>query len=526
MKRNCPKKPKGAQEATAGVTRYTQHHLPWDRFSKRKRGALTGKPSIISNNPNLAALAGQVWKVIKDLNKPPFLFRREGRLCRIEADDTGAPVPAIVDVQRAQFLLAELFQCIEKRKRGGEVKVRPPRDLAVHLVANPDPPVPTLQRIVTVPIFTATGQLLGKPGDYTDGVLYVPPKSFPLNAIPPRPSPSDIQSAADFLTQDLLTDFCFESEAERDNCLAALVTPLVREMIDGPTPLFWVDKSKGGSGGTLLSSVIAAPFLGAPPSGVSAPRNEAEWNRMILSTLLGSPNVFFIDNCNEYLSSEALAHAITASRYEGRIIGSSNNGAADVRCLWIINGNNLRFGWELARRVVRIRIDAGPEGRGFRHPDLLTWTIRHNAEIIYHLLILVNAWQARARPGPAGGTPDFGTFDSWRRVVGGIMNVAGSSSFLLNLEEARHQADRESAEVRAFVEAWHTELGAGPVCTTDLLPIARNVFELPADGHSAKIRLGIILSNHENQIHGGWRIQRSAQSYGKTQWRLQSAAQA
>jgi hypothetical protein len=33
-------------------------------------------------------------------------------------------------------------------------------------------------------------------------------------------------------------------------------------MILGPTPLFWVDKSTGGSGGTLLSSIIAAPLLG------------------------------------------------------------------------------------------------------------------------------------------------------------------------------------------------------------------------------------------------------------------------
>ena len=74
---------------------------------------------------------------------------------------------------------------------------------------------------------------------------------------------------------------------------------------------------------------------------------------MILSTLLRSPQVFSIDNCNDHLSSAALAHAITATRYEGRIIGSSKNEAADVRCLWIINGNTqLRLG--AARCVVRI----------------------------------------------------------------------------------------------------------------------------------------------------------------------------
>jgi len=232
---------------------------------------------------------------------------------------------------------------------------------------------------------------------------------------------------------------------------------------------------------------------------------------------------FFIDNCNAYLSSEALASAITGLRYEGRIIGSSKNEAAEVRCLWIINGNNLRFGWELARRVVRIRIDPNVPKYEFVHSDLFAWAIQHRAEVLYHLLMLVRAWQAKGCPGPAAATPEFGSFESWRQVVGGILNSAGIPGFLRNLEDARLEADEESARIRSFLGEWETAFGLRAVFAADLVPIARGFFVLQNGSHAAAVQLGQILSKYQGQVHGGWRIQRLPPSKGKTRWQLQAA---
>ncbi len=518
------------QQPGPGLTHHQPHHLPWNRFSRPKGSLLVlQKPKITAGNPNLDDLAREVWSNLRKANEPPFLFRHDGRLCRVEEDDTGAPVVVSVDAHRMQFTLVKLFDWKRENDDGEIIDCRPPKDLASHLVADPDPRVPLLRRIVTAPIFTRSGRLLDRPGDYEDGILYLPPKAFRLPPLPARPSEEEIRSAMDFINENLLADFSFVDEFEIANCFAALLTPLVREMIDGPTPMFWVDKSKGGSGGTLLSSVIAAPILGAPPAGINAPRDEAEWNRVILSTLLRSPNVFFIDNCNDQLSSEALAHAITAARYEGRIIGSSKNESAEVRCLWIINGNNLSFGWELARRVVRIRIDpkvASPDqqdSRKFVHKHLLSWVIAHRAEVMYHLLTLVNAWQASDRPLPADETPGFGSFDSWREVVGGILNAAGVHGFLLNLEEAREEADQESATIPAFIAAWRTKFGAEQVSAADLLKISRGLLDLPESDHAASIRVGLFLTKYQGQFHDGCRIERQSAAQGKTQWRLRAS---
>src|SRR5579863_1118161 len=133
------------------VTRYQQHHLPWNRISKPKLTLrVQTKPSITANIPDLDVLARQVWGHLKELNESPFLFRREGKLYRVEEDDNGTPVPVIVDARRMSFTLAKLIDWT--KEKGGEIiNVRPPNDLAQHLIADPDPPVPILRRIVTAP---------------------------------------------------------------------------------------------------------------------------------------------------------------------------------------------------------------------------------------------------------------------------------------------------------------------------------------------------------------------------------------
>jgi hypothetical protein len=503
-----------------------QHHLPWDQFSRKSGIARISKPQIAAGNPDLKALAAQVWKVIQDFNTPPFLFRHEGRLCRIEHDDAGFPVPVCVDVPRMQFVIVELIDWTKRDREGRVVSARPPRDLASHLVADPAPPVPVLKRIVTAPIFTARGQLLEVPCAYADGIVYLPPKNLRLAPIPTRPTKMQIRSAVAFITNELLVDFPFASESELANCIAALITPFVREMISGHTPLFWVDKSTGGAGGTLLSSVIVAAFLGCAPSGVTAPGDEPEWRRLILSMLRISPNVFFIDNSNEYLSSGALASSITAHSVRDRVMGTSNSEAADVRCLWIINGNNLRFGWELARRAVRIRIQSNADSdqrrtRVFLHPDLLSWIFANRGTVLYHFLVLVKAWQAAGRPAPHPKTPNFDSFEAWRQGVGGILHSAGISGFLINLEEARLESDEESSTLRDFLDAWTSQHQQEPVFASDLLPIAGPLFDLRPDPQAAAIQLGKLLSKFQNQTHNRRQIRRLAVSKGKTQWQLQ-----
>jgi hypothetical protein len=72
-------------------------------------------------------------------------------------------------------------------------------------------------------------------------------------------------------------------------------------------------------------------------------------------------------------------------------------------CSWLVTANNPVFSREIARRVVRTRLDAKVdrpwERKGFRHANLLAWVREHRGEIVAAVLILVQAWVAAGKPG-------------------------------------------------------------------------------------------------------------------------------
>src|SRR5207245_64846 len=107
------------------------------------------------------------------------------------------------------------------------------------------------------------------------------------------------------------------------------------------------------------------------------------------------------------------------------------------------------------RRSVRMRQDAANERpwqrTDFRHPNLVEWTQAHRPALIAAALTMGRAWIDAGRPP---GPRTLGMFEGWARVIGGILIVAGLEGFLSNLDDMYESADRDGAELRAFVSAW------------------------------------------------------------------------
>src|SRR5688500_9625432 len=72
-----------------------------------------------------------------------------------------------------------------------------------------------------------------------------------------------------------------------------------------------------------------------------------------------------------------IASIITKVEWCDRVVGTSRLSKGLMRPLWIGTGNNTTMTAELARRVVRCRLDAGVERPflrgGFTHADLRGW---------------------------------------------------------------------------------------------------------------------------------------------------------
>ena len=168
-----------------------------------------------------------------------------------------------------------------------------------------------------------------------------------------------------------------------------------------------------------------------------------------------------------------MAAALTAPFWEDRVLGQSEMTRLPIRCLWIATGNNPEFSNEMARRLVRIRLDANVEQPwqrgGFRHPDLMVWIRANRGRIVAACLTLCQAWIAAGKPH---GTRTIGSYESWAQVVGGVLDTAGIPGFLGNLEEMMAASDSEGAGWSAFIAAWWDRFGTASVLSADLFDVA------------------------------------------------------
>jgi hypothetical protein len=147
---------------------------------------------------------------------------------------------------------------------------------------------------------------------------------------------------------------------------------------------------------------------------------------------------------------------------------------------------------------VLIRLDPKVEDpstrTGFRHTDLETWAVAHRGRLLWSALVFGQAWIAAGRPM---ATAAFGGFTEWASVLGGAMEIAGISGFLLNRRTLFDQADEESAHVRAFLADWWKEHEDAPVLVKALIELAKG-HPLPIASRSEQgtlIRLGQLVKS-------------------------------
>jgi hypothetical protein len=256
----------------------------------------------------------------------------------------------------------------------------------------------------------------------------------------------------------------------------------VRPAIGGQVPLALVDATKAGTGKGLLLSVAALIATGRPAAMLACPTREEEWAKTLLSVLMAGASFVVLDEAGE-LRSPALAAALTAPVFEGRILGRSENVQLPQRATWAAAGNNIKLGGDLARRCYWVRMDAKTarpwQRDGFKHPDLLAWAATRRGDLLGALLTLARAWYADGCP-PAPNTPTMGGFTAWAGTIGGILHHADHAGFLANLADLYDQADEEAQAWETFLRAWITACGTTPITAAELTQHAGNDDDLRA----------------------------------------------
>jgi len=267
------------------------------------------------------------------------------------------------------------------------------------------------------------------------------------------------------------------------------------------------------------------PHLGFIPQA----NDEAEWRKRITAALMEGRGAIVIDNIRKSLDSGVVASALTTENWSDRILGKSKMVNLPVRCIWVATGNNPTVSTEIARRSIRIRIDSECERpwtrEDFKHSNLRVWADKHRSDLVWAALTLVQAWVAADRPRWQERT--LGSYEHWAAVMGGILEINEIEGFLGNLDEFYEAADAEMSCWGSFVENWWEGFGEKPVGVGHLFDLAVEAgLELKGFGdHAKRVSFGRQLTQHRDQIIGGYRIVSAGKLQSAAQWKLIEIAQ-
>jgi hypothetical protein len=307
-----------------------------------------------------------------------------------------------------------------------------------------------------------------------------------------------VAEAKRWILDELLPDFPFVSDADRAHAIAELLLIPARSMIAGATPLHVHEAPAPGTGKDLLAEVMGLIVLGEDPQTMNYTASPPEMGKKLLATLMRAPEWITMPNVTGIVDDTGLTDAISRGAFADRVLGVSQIARLPARNVWTMTANNAELSGDLARRSVRIRIDAKverPQDRtDFRHPDLRSWVESNRGQLLWSALTIVQSWVSA---GMVRSDHMMGTFKDWAGVMGGILTHAQIPGFLENAKEFAQAADGDALARRALVSAWWEKYQRDPVGASSLYGLIGEA-DIDLDlgdrnEHGRKSRLGHIL---------------------------------
>ena len=473
----------------------------------------------------------------------PGVFIRARRLVRVSraprrkirglARPAGAPVIELLTPDALRDRLARLGVWLRRRGKN-DADTMPPEWLVQNIFARELAawPFEQLESVIEAPTMRADGSILEVPGfDEATGLLYAPGADFP--PVPAAPTPEDVTAALLELL-DPLMDFPFRTPSDQYAAVAAKLSLVARHAIEGPVPLFAFRSPTPGTGKGLLADEVAIVGTGRSAARMILPDDNSETRKLILAVAIEGAPVVLLDNVDRRLSSQALAAALTADTWAGRLLGVSEIVTAPLHAVWLATGNNLGFRGDLGRRVVPVDLDADmehPEDRDqFRHPDLRAYVEQRRPKLVVAALTVLRAYHLAGRP--RHGAPRMGSYEAWDDLIRGACVWALHGDPVGGRERIRQEQDEDRLALRGALEALADTFGPDGFTATEVVERAEHAPELAAallelaPGRAGKLdtrSLGYALRNARDRWVNGRRfVQDGRKGKTGTPWRVEA----
>ncbi|MFB7739598.1 bifunctional DNA primase/polymerase [Streptomyces sp. NPDC056112] len=457
----------------------------------------------------------------------PGLYKRSTGPCWVYEDDQGNPLVKQLGTDNLRAYLAEYvttYQVVRDPLTEGTKEVRElvmPKTCGT-ILGRKDWPLLPLRGIVTSPVVRPDGTLVQAPGYDRGTGLYMHPR-VPLRRLQPQVSKESVERAKDIVLNQMLADFPFVDDSDRAQYLGALLSPIIRPYVPGPTPLVVITGTSQASGKTLLKDAFGFVYgLAETPW----PENDAELRKALTAKLwdCGDP-VIAMDNLpnGHIIKSPILSSLVTSANWSDRLLGSTSSVTIPNDRLWVLTGNNLRTGGDNARRTLWVRLDPdcpNPDQRdNFTVGDLRTWLADNASTVVAALVTMVRGWLAA---GAKTINTRMGDYSRWASVMAGILAYLEVPGWLANREAAAAVLDDEAEEWAAFLTAWHETIPDGrAVPTKELLGLKDDVPRLHNGDLPSPKQLGHWLKAREGRYYEDLKVVRVPDSHRKQNlWRV------
>jgi len=254
--------------------------------------------------------------------------------------------------------------------------------------------------------------------------------------------------------RDLFSEFQF-ADGERSlsvavSCLLGLYCKQLSRFGE-LRPSYTIVKNAEGAGATTCAACAIVPVLGSLPTGVKSGDDE-ELRKHITSVIRCGQSMLFLDNLKGHLNSPALEVLVSAAKWEGRLLGSSERVSGDNDVTVVITGNGLTVSPDWRRRTLFIELHLSQEraeDKIFARPLSVPALQDMRSQILAACWSLIRHWNEVGRPQP---TRSHSAFPAWASTIGGIVEAAG---FTCPFETARASivADEDGQNMRALVAA-------------------------------------------------------------------------
>lgn len=491
--------------------------------------------------PTIRVIKGEIHRIVdtaeRELAMSQQYYQRGGVIVSVYTDP-GTSETFILSITQPALVRAlsgvATWEQFDKRYKTW-IRIDPPsRHTSILFDSNTYRHLSIINGIARQPYLRPDGSLMKDAGyDPVTGMFGVfDSKKF---IIPDNPTHDEAIAALNLLNE-LLDEFCFDTETDRSALLSAILTAAIRPSLSHAL-MFHICAHTVGSGKSYLCELIttfATPQRGTP---ATFPSDDEECQKLLLAELLRSPAVVEFGNLtSDILPYRSLCSTLTSEYITGRILGLSKTVRVNTRTLFLSSGNNVSPIKDMARRCITIHLNPEmetPSTRTFKRPNLIAEVLQQREHYVSAAITIIRAWIIAERPitqcKPLAGFSDWSDLCRQPLLWLGLADPAFSIFQTIHKDPDREQLGR-------LLTAWQTAFQNTPTRIRDA--VRKSTFqegeynelkEMLHDiaderGEINRLRLGRWIKRHEGQIVDGLRFVRCSGNTSAERWQVESVS--